>query len=87
MVIWSIKIHAAFVTNSYSGTDKLKTQDIVNSLPAFYYLAVQKPLEEMRSSSSVTTGLEKHIDHLAILVNSPPQYCCLPSIFTNTSSM
>ena len=33
----------------------------------------QQPLEKTLSSSPVTTCLEKHIDHLAILVNSPPQ--------------
>jgi hypothetical protein len=37
----------------------------------------QQPLEKTLSSSPVTTCLEKHIDHLAILVNSPPQVLLL----------
>ena len=37
----------------------------------------QQSFEETRSSRSVTTCLEKHIDHLAILVNGPPQVLLL----------
>ncbi len=42
-----------------------------------YLMLFQQPPEETLSSSTVTTGLEKHIDHLAILVNSPPQILLL----------
>jgi hypothetical protein len=37
----------------------------------------QQPLEETLCSCTVTTGLEKHINYLAILVNSPPQVLLL----------
>ena len=43
----------------------------------FTMVSFQQPLEKTLCSCTVTTGLEKHIDHLAILVNSPPQVLLL----------
>ena len=43
----------------------------------FTLVIFQPPLEETLCSGTVTTGLEKHINHSAILVNSPPQVLLL----------
>ena len=48
-------------------------QLIRHNLSRFATMLVQQSLEETRSGCSITTCLEKHIDHLAILVNGPPQ--------------
>ncbi len=42
-------------------------------LPGFAMVAFQQQLEEILGSRSVTTCPEKHINHLTILVDSPPQ--------------
>jgi len=47
------------------------------NLSRFTMVIFQQSPEETLCSSPVTTRLEKHIDHLAILVNSPPQILLL----------
>ena len=48
-------------------------QLVCHNLSRFAMVIFQQSLEETHSSRAVTTGLQKHIDNLAILVNSPPQ--------------
>jgi len=49
-------------------------------------VAFQQPIKETLSSRAVTTCLEKHIDYLAILVNSPPQVLLFSIYLRKTSS-
>ncbi len=42
-------------------------------------VTLQQSLEETLGGRSVTSCLEKHIDHLAVLVNGPPQILLLPA--------
>jgi hypothetical protein len=51
----------------------IASQLVRHNLSRFTMVIFQQLLEEMLSSCAVTTGLEKHINHLPILVNSPPQ--------------
>ena len=51
----------------------IASQLVRHNLSRFAMVIFQQPLEETFSSRSVTTCLEKHIDHVAILVDSPPQ--------------
>jgi hypothetical protein len=51
----------------------IASQLIRHNLSRFSLVIFQQSLEETLCSSAVTTGLEKHINYLAILVNSPPQ--------------
>ena len=48
-------------------------QLVCHNRSRFAMMIFQQSLEETCSSCSVTTCLEKHIDYLTILVNSPPQ--------------
>ena len=49
------------------------SQLVRHNLSRFALVVFQQPFEKTLSRCTVTTCLEKHIDHLAILVNSPPQ--------------
>ena len=51
----------------------IASQLVRHTLSRFARVIFQQPLEETLCSRSVTTCLEKHIDHLAIPVDSPPQ--------------
>jgi len=51
----------------------IASQLVRHNLSRFAMVIFQQSLEETLGSRSVTTCLEKHIDHFAILVNSPPQ--------------
>jgi len=51
----------------------IASQLVRHNLSRFSLVIFQQPLEETLCSRTVSTGLEKHINHLAILVNSPPQ--------------
>jgi len=53
--------------------NSLASQLVRHNPSRFTMLLFQQSLEEARSSHAVTTCLEKHVDHLAILVNSAPQ--------------
>jgi len=55
----------------------IASQLVCHNLSRFTMVIFQQSPEETLSSSPVTTRLEKHIDHLAILVNSPPQVLLL----------
>jgi len=59
--------------NKFSMRNAIASQLVCHNLSRFAMMPFQQSLEETRSSCSVTTCLEKHIDHLAILVNGPPQ--------------
>jgi len=50
----------------------IASQLVRHNLSRFTLVIFQQPLEETLSSRAVTTHLEKHIDNLAILINSPP---------------
>jgi hypothetical protein len=52
-------------------------QLVCHNLSRFTMVIFQQSSEETLSSSPITTRLEKHIDHFAILVNSPPQVLLL----------
>jgi len=49
------------------------SQLVRHNLSRFSLVIFQQPLEETLCSRTVSTGLEKHINHLSILVDSPPQ--------------
>jgi len=51
----------------------IASQFVGHNLSRFSSVIFQQPLEETLCSFTVTTGLAKHINYLAILVNSPPQ--------------
>ena len=55
----------------------IASQLVRHNLSRFTMVIFQQSPVETLSSRSVTTRLEKHIDHLAILVNSPPQVLLL----------
>jgi len=59
--------------NEFSMRNSIASQLVCHNLSRFAMMLFQQSLEETRSSCSITTCLEKDIDHLAILVNSPPQ--------------
>jgi hypothetical protein len=52
-------------------------QLVRHNLSRFSLVILQQPLEETLCSCAVTTGLEKYINYLAILVNGPPQVLLL----------
>jgi hypothetical protein len=51
----------------------IASQLVCHNLSRFTMVIFQQSPEETLNSSPVTAGLEKHIDHLAILDYSPPQ--------------
>ena len=51
----------------------IASQLVRHNLSRFSLVIFQQPPEETLCSRTVTTVLEKHINHLAILINSPPQ--------------
>jgi len=53
--------------------DAVASQLIRDDLPGLTMMRLQQPPEETLGSRSVTTCLQKHIYHLTILVDSPPQ--------------
>ena len=55
----------------------IASQLVRHNLSRFSLVIFQQLLEETLCSRTVTTGLEKHINYLAILVNSPPQVLLL----------
>jgi len=59
--------------DEFSMRNAIASQLVRYNLSRFAMVMFQQPLEETLSSRSVTTCLEKHIDHLTILVDSPPQ--------------
>ena len=59
--------------DEFSMRNVIASQLVRQNLSRFAMVIFQQSLEETLSSRSVTTRLEKHIDHLAILVNSAPQ--------------
>ena len=52
-----------------------------HNLSRFSFVIFQQSLKEMLCSRAITTGLEKHIDYLAILVDCPPQVLLLAIYF------
>jgi hypothetical protein len=59
--------------DEFSMRNTIASQFVRHNLSRFAIVVFQQSLEEPLSSRSVTACLEKHIDHLAILVNSSPQ--------------
>jgi hypothetical protein len=59
--------------DEFSMRNAIASQLVRYNLSRFAMVIFQQLLEETLSSRAVTTRLEKHINHLAILVNSPPQ--------------
>jgi hypothetical protein len=59
--------------HKFSMRNAIASQLVRHNLSRFSLVIFQQPLEETLCSRAATTGLEKHINHLAILVNSPPQ--------------
>jgi len=59
--------------NEFSMRNAIASQLVRHNLSRFAMVIFQQSLEEARSSRIVTTCLEQHFDHLAILVNSAPQ--------------
>ena len=51
----------------------MASQLVRHYLSRFAMIIFQQPLEETPGSLAVTTCLKKHIDHFAMLLNSPPQ--------------
>jgi hypothetical protein len=58
--------------DEFSMRNVIASQLVRHNLSRFTLMIFQQPFEETLSSRAVTTCLEKHIDNLAILVNSPP---------------
>lgn len=54
-------------------------QLIRHDLPRFIVMILQEPLKETPGGRAVTTRLEKHVDHLAVLINGAPQILLLPA--------
>jgi len=53
--------------------DSIATQFICYELSGFTLMILQLPLEEPFRRITVPPLLEKYINHLSILINSPPQ--------------
>jgi hypothetical protein len=58
--------------NKLSVRNSIASQLVRHNLSRFSLVIFQQSLEEPFSSRAITTGLKKHINYLAILVNSPP---------------
>ena len=63
--------------DEFSMRNTIASQLVRHNLSRLTMVIFQQSPEETLSSRSVATRLEKHIDHLAILVNSPPQVLLL----------
>jgi len=50
----------------------IATQFVRDNLPRFTAMTPYQPLEKALCGRSITPGLQEHIDHFAILVNSSP---------------
>ena len=72
--------------NEFSMRNVIASQLVCLNLSRFTMVAFQQPIKETLSSRAVTTCLEKHIDYLAILVNSPPQVLLFSIYLRKTSS-
>ena len=59
--------------HKFSVRNAIASQFVHHNLSWFAAMIFQKPLKETFCSSAIATGLDKHINHIAILVNSPPQ--------------
>jgi hypothetical protein len=67
--------------HKFSMRNTIASQLVRHNLSRFSLVIFQQPLEETLCSCTVTTSLEKHINYLAILVNSPPQVLPLTTYF------
>ena len=63
--------------DEFSIRNAIASQLVRHNLSRFSLMIFQQSPEETLSSSPVTTRLEKHINDLTILVNSPPQVLLL----------
>ena len=53
--------------------DAITSQFVSDYLPRFSTIDSQQPLKEELGSLTVSTGLQKYINHLTVLINRPPQ--------------
>jgi hypothetical protein len=53
--------------------DTIASQLVRHYLPRFAMVILKQPLEKSLSSCAIPSGLQKHIDHLSVLINSSPQ--------------
>jgi hypothetical protein len=63
--------------HKFSMRNAIASQLVRHYLSRISLVIFQQPLEETLCSCTVTTGLEKHINYLSILVNSTPQVLLL----------
>jgi hypothetical protein len=61
------------IRHQFSVSDTVTTQLICNDPPRFAAVHSDQPLAESLSCTAVPARLQKYIDHLTILVNSPLQ--------------
>jgi hypothetical protein len=61
------------VRGEFSMSDSITSQFIRHYHPWFTLMILQQPIKEPFRRITVPPLLEKHINHLPILVNSPPQ--------------
>ena len=63
--------------HKFSMRNTIAFQLVRYNLSRFSLVIFQQPLKETLCSRTITTGLEKHINHFAVLVNCTPQVLLL----------
>ncbi len=65
------------VGDQFPMRDAIASQLVRHYLPRFTTVIFERPLEKALSSRAVPSGLQKHIDHVSVLINSSLQLLLL----------
>jgi hypothetical protein len=65
------------IGNEFTVGDPVATQLVCHYLPWFITMCPQQSFEKVLSSLAIPTSLEKHIDHLTVLIDCTPEIVLL----------